>query len=180
MAGFIIRRRGDGMGGGAARPSALWAARLESWLLRLAIISLLLLVVIRGAAYNDEIGLYFGYGHWLEGVDPALRGDDPAAAAYLSPAGAEVLTVSIMLVNRPAAPEARLAINGVTAATFADPHVTIQVRAGDELWLHGGSPGDGPLVFRVVDAAPGLGWPREGTQVVLPEAGAVPLGRVER
>lgn len=181
MAGFIFRRRGEGMGsaGGSGGPGTGWWTRLETWLLRLTIISLLLLVVAQGAAYDNATGLYFGYGHWLEGLEAAGDGNDPTAAAFLSPAGAEVLTVSIMLVNRPGAPQARLAINGVTAALFEEPHVTIEVRPGDELWLHDDSQEDEPLVFRVVDVTPGLRSPREGTQVILGE-GSVSLGRVSR
>lgn len=168
-----------GSAGDVGRQHTGWAARLESWLLRLTIICLLLLLVVQGAAFDDATGLYFGYGDWLEGLGPTGQGYDQIAAAFMSPDGAEVLTVSIMLVNRPDAPEARLTINGVTAATFGEPHVTIEVRPGDELWLHGGPTGDEPLVFRVVDATPGLQSPREGTQVVLQE-GSVLLGRVQR
>lgn len=160
------------------RQTAPWPARFEGLVVRVLIVGLLLMMVTKALAFDDATGLYFGYGDWLDGPVQVKPGPADAATAFLSPAAVEVLTVSLTLVNEPAAPLVALYVNDVAAATFTDAHVTIEVRPGDRLVLAG--PGDHrPLIFRITDTSPGLTSPREGTQVTVQGEAAV-VGTVRR
>lgn len=140
------------------------AERVEQWLLRAAILCLLVLVVGQVLLTTDARTL-MSYVYRLEGVayDPrALVEPEAVGALYLGPAGEPVRTVTLVLVNRPAAPGLRLLLNGYAVADFSHPTVTVVVHPGDELTLDGRADPESARV-RVVDAAD-LAAPPEGAE----------------
>lgn len=163
----------------AGRGFVAVAERVEGFLLRLAVLGLLLLVVSQALLGNDSMRALLSYVDQLEGVvyDPAtpVTGEAPGAS-FLSPGSIDVLTVSVALVNRPRAPGVLLRVNGVSAADFAEPHITLEVRPGDRLEIDGRAL-DELLVFRIVDASPALVMPQEGMELRV-EGALVPLSEV--
>lgn len=141
------------------------AERAERLLLRAAVLFLLALVVGQVLLATDARTL-ISYVYRLEGVayDPRALGEPEAVGAlYLGPAGEPVRTVTLALVDRPAAPGLRVLLNGYAVADFSRPSVTVVVYPGDELALDGRAEPEAVRV-RVVDAAE-LVAPAEGIEV---------------
>lgn len=160
-------------------PTASRSTKIEAVLKKIAILALLLLIVSTTADWQNDVEVFYGFNHWLqrrENRGTALNWDRSHRAAFLSPPAEDVLTVSILLVNQPTAPEAHLVINGVPGTNFTDPHLTVEVRPGDQLVLDG-TAAQGPLSFHIVDTSPGLNSPRQGTEIAV-AGNQVPLDRV--
>ncbi|MEX2355427.1 MAG: hypothetical protein WD535_00190 [Thermaerobacterales bacterium] len=156
------------------------AEQVERFLLRILILCLLLLLVSQSLLGYDATRLFVSYVDRLEGVtyDPAAPAlvRDTSGASFMSPAGEDVQTISIALINRPRAPHAFLIINGVAAAEFTDGQIAVEVRPGDRLEIDGGNVAE-ELIFRVIDTSPGISEPRDGTELTVTSA-RVSLGVV--
>lgn len=144
------------------------ATLLDHWLIRVAVTAIILLLLAQALHLQSAWRPWLSYVERLEGVayEPALEFDDVIGAAYLTPGHDAVYSVTVMLIDQPAAPAARLLVNGQPIAGFEEARVTVAVRPGDRLALDArGHPL--PLRFRIVHASPGLASPREGLTVTL-------------
>lgn len=144
------------------------AQRVEAFLLRVLILVLLLLVVGQGLLSYESLRPLFSYVDRLEGqtYDPRDLYGDAVGATFLSGEGHTVLTVSLMVVSAPAAPDVHLLVNGFPVARFADPRVTIEVNAGDRLELDARGTAD-VVRIRVIDTVPELAEPPQGREIIL-------------
>lgn len=154
------------------------AQRVEGFLLRVLILVLLLLVVGQSLLSYDGMRALFSYVDVLEGAayDPESAYGDAVGATFLSEWDARVLTVSVLLISMPSAPDAHLLVNGFAVADFEQPHLTIEVHDGDRLEIDGRAAAE-DLRFRVVDVSPELAEPVEGHEIVV-QGDRKPLGVV--
>jgi len=144
------------------------AQRIEAFLLRVLILVLLLVVTAQGMLSYEALRPWLSYVDRLEGraYDPEDLYGDAVGATFLSGEGERVLTVSLMVVSAPSAPDVHLLINGFPVARFIDPQVTIEVHEGDRLELDGRGTAEVVRV-RVVDAAPAVTEPAQGREIIL-------------
>ncbi|HEX6989756.1 MAG TPA: hypothetical protein VF282_09860 [Bacillota bacterium] len=144
------------------------AQRVEGFLLRALILVLLLLVIGQGLLSFESLRPLLSYVDRLEGrsYDPAELYGDAVGATFLSGEASPVLTVSVMVVSAPSAPDVHLLVNGFPVARFEEPRVTIEVNEGDRLELDGRGTAE-VFRFRVVDAAPQLATPEQGREIIL-------------
>src|SRR5690606_14521365 len=144
------------------------AQRVEAFLLRVLILVLLLLVVGQGLLSYESLRPLFSYVDRLEGqtYDPRDLYGDAVGAVFLSGEGRAVLTVSLMVVSAPAAPDVHLLVNDFPVARCTDSRVTIEVNEGDRLELDGRGTAE-PVRVRVVDTVPELAAPPQGGEVIL-------------
>ncbi|HYG60499.1 MAG TPA: hypothetical protein VD902_20700 [Symbiobacteriaceae bacterium] len=152
--------------------------RVERLVMQLVILGLVGLVLVQSLAISSPVrriaNLMEGEdGYALTQDSPdwgrlvGLTGDDTAEAEepQVVPVGAAAKTTSItvVLMNAPSAPKARLMVGGRVVGTFAEGTVTSRVDPGQMVAVDGTAT-DEELVFRVV-AAPGLSHPPLGHEV---------------
>ncbi len=150
--------------------------RVERVLLRLVILSLVLLVGGQVLLADPDMAVFLSTVDRLEGR--LVLGQPEEAAAPAGAVQARILgTVTVMVVDRPSAPEAVLLLNGERVGDFAEGLVTVEVRAGDELAVQLPE-GYQRTRFRVVGVTGMVAMPRPGREAV-GSSGILPLGRVE-
>jgi len=155
--------------------------RVERLLMQLVILGLVGLVLVQSMALYPPVRRMINL---LEGQDGyALQQDSPVwqqlverARSTLTaaneepqpqvvPAGAAAanLSITVVLMNAPSAPQAKLLVGGKVAGHFEGGTVTCPVQAGQMVAVDGTGT-DQELTFRVV-AAPGLSQPVLGHEV---------------
>jgi hypothetical protein len=142
--------------------------RVEGLLLRLVIFGLVALALVQMLAVIPPVRRTLNLREGTDGYAltqdsewwQRLTGGDKAAAVSLAPTRP---SVTVVLISRDSAPEARLLVDGKAVSTFAKPSVTVSVAPGQTLTVDGSRYGQ-ELQFRVV-AAPGLASPKPGLQV---------------
>jgi hypothetical protein len=144
-----------------------WSDQVERLFMQGAIAVLVLLVLVQTLALHPALRRILNQLEGLEGYAwnrEQVWGEDVVipAAAEGRPAGA-VHTLTVVLMNRPAAPEAKLLVGGKEVGRFRQGKLTVPVAPGQPVVVDGTGTAEA-LVFRVV-GAPGLAAPALGQQV---------------
>lgn len=154
------------------RRYAAMADRLEGFLFRLVVILLVILAVGQTLLSEDSTRVFLSYADRLEGlpletVEP--WGDETPAAPAPKPAPSGG-NLSVALINRPAAPQAFLLVNGRRVGDFRGGKVEVAVQPGDFVAVDVTAYAE-ILGFRVVDVGGRILRPAQGLEVYA--AGAV-------
>jgi len=151
------------------------ADRVERFLMQLVILGLVSLTLVQTLQVVPFIRRQISVTEALEGISTAElmawmpAGSEEAARAFgvsVTPVSSSQgpLTLTVVLVSRRSAPEARLLVDGKPVGTFASSTVTVVVMPGQKVEVDGSQVPE-ELTFRVM-GAPGLLTPAPGTSVV--------------
>lgn len=121
---------------------ASFARRLEGFLFRVVVACLVVLAVSQSLMTSEASRVFLSYTEQLEGLDYRRQAPSPESpAAGPQPPGEkppgekeavlEGRTITLILVNRPAAPEAAVLVNGRSVGRFDRDRLTLEVREGD-------------------------------------------------
>lgn len=135
------------------------AERVERFLLRLVVLSLVALVGVQSLLAYGPFRPYLSYVDRLEG----LEGQPVMLKSNGGGSGGWDLTIT--LVSQPRAPRALLLLNGKEAASFERAEVTLKVKEGDLVEVDG-TLYRNPLQFRVTATAHEILEPAAGLEVV--------------
>lgn len=150
-----------------------FADRVERFLMQLITLGLVALVLVQTLQINGQFRRWSSLVEALEGVpwtevtswygvaSPRSGSDLAEASAVPATGQAGQPAVTIALINRREATQARLLIDGQSAGDFGHGRLTAVVRSGQELVLDGSQVSD-ELQFRVVGAS-GLASPALGS-----------------
>jgi len=161
------------------------ADRVERVLMQAVILGLVTLTLVQTLQVVPFIRRQLSITEALEGITyeeflawlPDREGAEPPdlAAAPASRLAAP-FTLTVVLVNKPSAPGARLLVDGQVVGTFEEAALTVAVSPGQQVEVDGTQVPE-ELIFRVVGAA-GLESPALGSSVVT-RGGRQSLGEVQ-
>lgn len=141
----------------------LLAHRVERFLLRLVVLSVLLLVAVQGLMMDDQGKRLLTAIDRLEGRLPEGESEQAVWVNAAVPRGG--VPITLHLITAESAPEARVLLNGTTVARFTTASQQVRVRPGQVLEVDGSAYRQ-PLLFRVTAVDPSLTSPGLGKEVI--------------
>jgi len=150
--------------------------RLERYLIRFIMLSLIAVVVVQGLMTNDSYRLFLSWSERMEGQEisyPAnmLQGDTNKLAAQ-SPHARVVIAIE----SFSSLPLARLLVNGQEKQSFEQKEISVPVKGGDKLEIDSSSY-NFPVKYRVKEVSSNVGFP-EADSCYTANQGVVMIGNV--
>lgn len=152
---------------------------IERYLVRLAIFSLILLVLVQSLMTSDSIRFYLSMGEQLEGRKaevPAVSLKDNSLDPEKT-AAKGIGTITVKTVDYTSLAQAFLLINGHRAGDFSEGKLTVAVASGDVLeidaehYMH-------PVQFRIEKVSSGIKYPSPG-QMISTDSSIAMIGKTE-
>jgi hypothetical protein len=150
--------------------------QVEKYLIRMAALSLLVLVLVQGAMTSDPIRFYLSWGERLEGqtisfpVHAAKETDE--AKSYKSGCG----YISISSEKYSSLPRTGILVNGVLVRYLDARTVEIEVRAGDTIAIDSRAY-EFPIDYKITASSSNMAYPEKG-QVYTTNQSLVTVGEV--
>jgi hypothetical protein len=138
--------------------------RVERFLLQAVILGLVALVLVQTLLISPAIRRVANLTEGAEGVPVEQEPAWQAVLAAVADEPAGIYQVSVVLTNRPSAPDVALLVGGRKVGTFANPRLDAAVKPGQAVVVDA-SRHPGSLTFRVVGVQ-GLVSPELGHEVV--------------
>lgn len=137
--------------------------KVEKGLIRFAVISLLLMVLVQGLMTSDPIRFYLSWGERLEGqtiqfpVNVNQEGSTTAVEEIKSPQA----RLAIGVDKYSSLPRAKILINGQEKYNFTDKKVTVEINAGDTIEIDS-TAYNFPIDYKVMAISSNLASPEQG------------------
>jgi len=153
--------------------------RIEKYLIRWAVVSLLLVVVAQGLMTADPIRFYMSWSERMEGQSlPApVNASKIESSSVNSPAlKSPDALISLASGNNVVLPQAKILLNGKPRYAFSRSPVTIKVEAGDTVEIDASSYNI-PIEFTISSVSDNIGFPVKG-DVFAANQSIVMIGKV--
>lgn len=141
-----------------------WVEPVEKYLIRAAVVGVLLLVIAQGLMYNNTTEFYMGFSQLLN--REVAQFDSEYPQARVTGTSAAFATVTLKLTNYSSLQKAKLLVNGKEVTDFRDSQVTIRVNPGDEIAVDG-SFYTHQLNLVVAAVSENIGVPATGEEIVV-------------
>lgn len=152
--------------------------KMEKYLIRMVVLSLLLVVVAQGMMTADPIRFYMSWSERMEGQ--TLPAPVNASRTESAPPQSEIKSpqalLGIALVKYDSLPKAKILINGKERYTFSGSQVLIRVNAGDTVEIDASSY-NFPIDFTITSGSANLSFPVKG-EVFTANQSIVMIGKV--
>lgn len=137
--------------------------KVEKGLIRFAVLSLLLMVLVQGLMTSDPIRFYLSWGERLEGQNIQSpvnmnQEDLPAASEEIKSPQARL---AIGIDKYSSLPRAKILINGQEKYDFTDKKVNIDIDAGDTIEIDS-TAYNFPIDYKVIAVSSNLAYPEQG------------------
>lgn len=152
---------------------------MEKYLIRLAVLGVLVLVIVQGLMTADPIRFYLSWGERLEGQTityPVSADKERNDSQTLNQIESPYTMFAISVDKYSSLPRARILVNGQEKYDLSENPAKITVRAGDTVEIDS-SFYNFPIDFKVNDTAANLAYPGSG-QLFTADQGVVMLGKV--
>mgnify|MGYP000911697765 FL=1 len=157
--------------------------RVEKYLIRIIVLSLLVIVVVQGIMTHDPLRLYLSWSERMEGqvVEYPVAGDaaestgDKQQTDVLkaqSPQAGMILTIE----DFSSLPRTIVLVNGNEKARFQNKEVKLLLQAGDVLEIDSRAYSF-PVEYKIENTSSNLSFPERGT-VYTANQGIVMLGKI--
>lgn len=157
--------------------------RIEKYLIRTIIFSLLVIVVVQGIMTHDPLRLYLSWSERMEGqvVEYPVASDaangtgnkqQPDILKARSPQAGIILTIE----DFSSLPRTVVMVNGSEKARFKNKEVKLLVQAGDVLEIDSRAY-NFPVKYKITNASANLSFPDRGT-VYTANQGIVMIGKI--
>lgn len=153
--------------------------RMEKYLTRMVVLSLLLVVVAQSLMTADPIRFYMSWSERMEGqtlpvpVNASKAESPPATTAQVS--SPDVL-VTISVANNASLSKAKILVNGRERYTFSNSSVLMRLNAGDTIEVDA-SNYNFPIDFTITSGSANLSFPVKG-EVYTANQSIVMIGKV--
>jgi hypothetical protein len=151
--------------------------RVEKGLIRFAVLSLLVMVLVQGLMTADPIRFYLSWGERMEGqtvsFPVASPGEDPPPVGEMKSPQTR-LTIAVDKFS--SLPKAKVLINGKEKYKFTEKQVTVEIYAGDTIEIDS-SAYNFPIDYKIASISPNLAFPSRG-QTFTANQTIVMLGKV--
>jgi hypothetical protein len=133
---------------------------VEKGLIRFAIFSLLVMVVVQGFMTADPIRLYLSWGERMEGqkLDFPVTYQQQAVAPIVGEAQSPQTMLTIAVDKYSSLPRAKILINGLEKYNFSEKQVKIDIRAGDTVEIDS-TAYNYPIDYKIVSVSSNLAFP---------------------
>lgn len=152
--------------------------RMEKFLIRMVVFSLLLVVVSQGLMTADPIRFYMSWSERMEGENlpaPVAAPKSETAAPTAALESPQAL-LGITLVQYTSLPEVQVLVNGKARYTFSRSSVLMRVNGGDTIEIDAGHY-NYPVSFTITSGSANLAFPATGA-VFTANQGIVMVGKV--
>lgn len=153
--------------------------RVEKYLMRLVVVSLVMVVVAQGLMTDDSTRFYMSWSERMEGQNlptPVVVPDDKLSPSTNADIKSPEALLTIELSQYTSAPQAKILINGQSRYSFSRQQVLIRVKAGDTVEIDA-SNCRVPLDFKIVSGSANLAYPNQG-QVFSGNQSMVMIGKI--
>ena len=153
--------------------------RVERYLMRLVIVSLIMVVVAQGLMTDDSMRFYMSWSERMEGQNlpaPVIAANEKSSPAANTDIKLPEVLLTIELSQQPSAPQAKILINGQARYRFSRQQVSMRVKAGDTVEIDT-SDCQVPLDFRIASGSSNLAYPNRG-QVFSSNQSIVMIGKI--
>lgn len=137
--------------------------RVEKSLIRFAVLSLLIMVLVQGLMTADPIRFYLSWGERMEGqtiqlpVSVSQEESSSAVEQIKSPQA----KLSISVDKFATLPKTKILINGEEKYNLSEKQVTVDINAGDTIEIDSRSY-DFPIDYKIVNTSSNLAYPNQG------------------
>ncbi len=153
--------------------------KIERYLIRMAVLSLLLVVVAQGLMTADPIRFYMSWSERMEGQSlpaPVSAPKVDSASPNMDNVKSPDAVLKISPNNHAALPEAVILINGKARYNFSRDQVTIRLNAGDTVEIDARKY-NYPVEFTIASASANLAFPVKG-EVFTANQSIVMIGKI--
>lgn len=152
--------------------------RIEKYLIRMVVLSLLLVVVAQGLMTADPIRFYMSWSERMEGqtLPVPVNASRTESTSDNSDIKSPRALIGIALVKYDSLPKAQILINGKECCTFSKNQVLIRVNAGDTVEVDASSY-NFPIDFTITSGSDNLSFPVKG-EVYTANQSIVMIGKV--
>lgn len=137
--------------------------QVEKGLIRFAVLSLLLMVLVQGLLTSDPIRFYLSWGERMEGQTMQfpvnMNPEDSKAAAPEIKSPQARLAIGVDKYS--SLPRAKILINGLEKYNFTDKKVTVEINAGDTIEIDS-TAYNFPIDYKVTAVSSNLAFPEQG------------------
>jgi hypothetical protein len=133
---------------------------VEKGLIRFAVISLLLMVVVQGLMTADPIRLYLSWGERMEGqkLEFPVSYQQQVAPPVVGEAQSPLTMLTIAVDKYSSLPRAKILINGQEKYDFTEKQVKIDISAGDTVEIDS-TAYNFPIDYKIVSVSSNLAYP---------------------
>ncbi|MDD3880343.1 MAG: hypothetical protein PHP26_10230 [Syntrophomonas sp.] len=143
--------------------------KVEKFLIRTIILTVLIIVVVQGAMTKDSWRFYLSLGERLEGQTiefpvnnfPVVDSRKNSANLHSQPLQSPHAEITLQVEKFSSLPRAIIMVNGEERAKFVNGEVALELNAGDVVEIDA-SYYNFPLSFIVKDCSPNLAHPEKG------------------
>jgi hypothetical protein len=137
--------------------------RVEKGLIRFAVLTLLLMVIIQGLMTTDPIRFYLSWGERMEGqaVQLPVSSSQEDSSAVSDPIKSPQAQLTISIDKYSSLPKAKILINGKENYNFTEKQVTIDVKANDSVEIDSRAY-NFPINYKITASSSNLASPKQG------------------
>lgn len=155
-----------------------FVSRMEKYLIRLVVLSLVVMVVVQAMMTQDQYRLFLSWGEKMEGESinypvSAAQGTIPEPSANINSPHADM---TIAIDEFSSLPRATVLVNGNKSTTFVNQEVHLQVMAGDTVEIDSRYY-NFPVNYKIINTSPNLAFPDKGS-VYTGNQGIVMIGKI--
>lgn len=153
---------------------------IEKFLIRLAVLSMITIVVVQGMMTIDPLRFYLSWAERMEGQSfeyPVANTTESAESKNNDYESSAALATFTMEIEQYASlPESKILINGQEKYAFKEKNILIEVHAGDLLEIDS-SYYNFPVKYKISSCSSNLAYPKKD-QVFTGNQGVVMIGEI--
>jgi hypothetical protein len=157
--------------------------KVEKYLIRIVVFSLLAVVVVQGLMTHDPLRLYLSWSERMEGqvveypvAGEATESTENSQQTDVLKAQSPQAGIILAIEDFSALPRTVVLVNGTETARFTDKEIKLLVRAGDVLEIDSRSY-NFPVKYTIKNCSANLSFPERGA-IYTADRGIVMIGKI--
>jgi len=141
--------------------------RIEKYLIRFVVLSLMLMVLTQGLMTSDPIRFYLSWGERMEGNKLELPASiaPPDSSTMAGEVKSPQARFNIAVEKFSSLPQAKILVNGKEKHTFSENKLTVEVNAGDTVEVDS-TAYNFPLNYKIEAVSSNLAYPQRGQSFI--------------